>query len=436
MIRAKAQGARSADAARIDAIPQPFALAIPRMSDTVLFARQPIYDTKHRVFGYELLFREGQADRAEFSHGSAATASVLLDAFSALPVEDVLNGKPAFINFTAQLLNQPPPVDPSRVVIEVLEEIEITPEVLQALKTLKRLGYSIALDDYVFLSGHEPLLALANIVKIDVLNTPLDDIKALVERLQSYPLTLLAEKVETLEMFKLCLGLGFRLFQGYYHGRPMAVSGRRLTPSQRGAMLLLDALQKNDISLAKLEEIIRTDAVLALKIMQLVNSAFIGVGREVTSIKRAITLLGIEKIRSMSTLLVLAGLEGKLPALFASSLLRARVGQLLAEHSSVLSSEGDQQFTVGLFSNLDAYLDMGLEQIIERLPFAPAVREAIVNHTGASGQLLDCAIALDQADLDQIDWRAMSTLGIDKATLLEAYIESLGWVSSVLNSLD
>jgi EAL and modified HD-GYP domain-containing signal transduction protein len=406
------------------------------MTEAVLFARQAIYDTKHNVYAYELLFRSSTVNRADFSDGDGATAAVLLDAFSALPVEDVLDGKPAFVNFTMQLLHNPPPIHPSRLIVEVLENVPINTETIAAIVAMKQAGFGIALDDYLFESGHEELLTLADIVKIDVLHTAMPEVQALVDRLQKYSAVLLAEKVESIEMQQACIDMGFRLFQGYYHSRPILVQGRRLTASQRGALLLLTALQKADVNLFELEEIIRTDAVLALKIVRLVNSAFWGVGQEVTSVRRAIALLGIEKIRSLSMLLVLSDLECSLQPVFVSTLLRARIGQQLAEAMPKTLIDSDQQFTIGLFSNLDAYLGLELPEIINRIPLAETIKSAILAREGIGGLLLDCAIALDEAQLDTIDWQQLIHHSIDEATLRELYIDSLAWVSSVMDSLN
>jgi EAL and modified HD-GYP domain-containing signal transduction protein len=405
------------------------------MPETTLFARQPIYDAKLNIKAFELLFRSSDPTASGIVDGNAASSTVLLNAFTALPLEDVLEGKPAFINFTRELLDHALPVDPSQLVVEILEDIEIDANTVAAVTKLKQAGYRIALDDYVYADHHDELLTLVDIVKIDVLNQPWEDVRKLVTRLRPLGKQLLAEKVETAAMFDNCRDLGFVLFQGYFLAHPQIVKGRKLTSNQTTALQLMTALRKPDISMREVEALIQTDAVLALKVLRMVNSVMFNLNREIDSIQRATALLGLERIRSLAQLLILAGLESKSKPLFASTLLRARLGQTMAEHTNNKTINAEMQFTVGLLSTLDVYLDMSLEDILRELPISSTLKDALLLREGTSGMLLDTAVAFDQAALERIDWSQLSNLGIASNTACDLYVDSLRWVSNVMRTI-
>ncbi len=139
--------------------------------------------------------------------------------------------------------------------------------------------------------------------------------------------------------------------------------------------------------------------------------------------------------RSLTQLLVLSGLEDKPTSLFASTLLRARLGQAMAEQTNNDAINAESQFTAGLLSTLDAYLDMELDDILKDLPLSPAMKDAILHRAGTSGLLLDAAVAFDQAALDRIDWSQLSGLGIASSTARDLYIDSLRWASEVMRTL-
>ncbi len=325
------------------------------MTTSVLLARQAIYDTNLRVYAYELLFRAHDTGKGGFSDGDQATSTVLLNAFTALPIAELLEGKPAFVNFTRNLLDNPPPIDPSRLVVEILEDIDIDAGTIAAIRELKRQGYTIALDDYVFAEHHGELLEMADLIKIDVLALGLDQVRTLLGQLRGSKAILLAEKIETQEMFETCNQMGFKLFQGYFLARPQIVKGRSLRSDQRTVLQLISTMRKPEVEFREIEKVIQTDAVLVLKLLRLINSAMFQQQREVTSLRQALTMLGITKIRSWTQLLALSNMDNKPAALFTTTMVRARFGQLLAEQTRRRELPGETQFTIGLLSTLDAF---------------------------------------------------------------------------------
>lgn len=405
------------------------------MTTSVLLARQAIYDINLRVHAYELLFRAHDTGMGGFSDGDQATSTVLLNAFTALPIAELLEDKPAFVNFTRNLLDNPPPIDPSRLVVEILEDITIDAGTIAAIRQLKQQGYTIALDDYVFAEHHGELLEMADLIKIDVLALGLDQVHTLLGQLRGSKAILLAEKIETLEMFETCKQMGFKLFQGYFLARPQIVKGRALRSDQRTVLQLLAAMRKPEVEFREIEQVIQTDSVLVLKLLRLVNSAMFQQQREITSMRQALAMLGMNKIRSWTQLLALSNMENKPAALFTTTMVRARFGQLLAELARRNDLPGEAQFTIGLLSTLDAFLGMELAEVLQTVAVPETMREAILQQTGNDGLLLSVALAYERADWDAIDWARLNALGIDAEHAQQAYLSSLQWADENLQYL-
>lgn len=399
------------------------------MSSTLL-ARQAIYDRHKNVHAYELLFRAHGDSAATIIDGDHATSTVLLNAFASLPVEEILESKPAFVNFTRNLLDHPPPIDPRRLVVEILEDIPVDAALIEAVKALKANGYTIALDDYVYKEGDRALIELADMIKIDVLAQSLDEVRALIDRLDRFNGILLAEKVETQAMFDACKALGFQLFQGYFLAKPQLVKGRPLSSDQRTVLQLLSALGNPDAEFSDIAQIIQTDSVLALKILRLVNSALFNPRREITSVRQAVTMLGMGKIRSWAYLLSLTKLDNQPADLFTTTMVRARFGQLLAERANTASLQSESQFTIGLLSTLDAFLGIELEDILKSISVPDSMRDAILQQQGKEGLLYAVTLAYEHGAWNRIDWPALAALGIGAEHAQAAYMESLHWTQT------
>lgn len=194
----------------------------------ILLARQPIYDASLEVVAFELLYRSTSPDAAAVEDGDEASSRVLLTTFGGESILEITDGKPVFINFTGHLIVNPPPVDPRHLVVEVLEDVSVTTELLQGVRRLRERGYRIALDDFQHHPSLTPLVELADIVKLDVLELGDVKLRAEVRQLRNYPLRLLAEKIESWEMFNHCVDLGFSYFQGFFLARPQLLHGKRM----------------------------------------------------------------------------------------------------------------------------------------------------------------------------------------------------------------
>lgn len=183
------------------------------------FARQAIYNNKRDVTGYELLYRSSKLNRFPMVDGDQATMELLSNIAQTL--KWVTDGKLAFINYTRKLiLKKIPLVTPSKTtVVEILENVPAESDVVKQCQKLSEKGYTIALDDFTYRRELEPLILLADIIKIDFQNEPIFLIQKEVQKLRDFNVKLLAEKVETREEAEIASESGFNYFQGNFFSK-------------------------------------------------------------------------------------------------------------------------------------------------------------------------------------------------------------------------
>lgn len=404
----------------------------PAATDTnqsVFVGRQAIFDRQREVFGYELLYRNGQANRAEMVDGDEATARVMVNTFLELGIDHIAGTAQAFINLTDNFfLSRNYEVLPKKnVVLEVLESIEPTPLVVQALVRARQHGYQIALDDFVVRDSHRALLEVADFVKVDILALTSQQLCEQIQLLKQYPVRLLAEKVEDQDVFKVCHELGFEYFQGYFFCKPQIVEGVKLSSNRMAILLLLAKLQDPDIPIKDLENLVKNDLSLSLKLLRYVNSAAVGLPRVVDSIAQAVGMVGTERMRQWASLLVLANTEGKPGELMRIALIRGRMCQELSRLQGVSTSQG---FTVGLFSVLDAYFDCEMKQLLVDLPLSSEILLALIERGGLLGEILSCVMHYERGEWDQIEHSRF-----EPPVLREEYFQSTEWANEVMNTI-
>lgn len=359
----------------------------------VLLARQAILDEAARLHGYELLFR------GAFTNGESATSEVLLNAFAELEIEDVVGAGVAFVNFPRRLLMTQPPFDPRRLVIEVLEDVEVDDCLVERLGTLRRQGYTIALDDFVLGPANHRLLAQAAIVKLDVLATAPDALERDAARLRAEGLTLLAEKVEDQETFRHCQSLGFTLFQGFFFAKPEVLTGRSLPASKLAVLQLLAELYAQDADFDQLQTTIARDAALSFKLLRFMNSAAFSLRVPVDSIAGAMTLLGMDQVRQWASMLAMTSMSDKPHALTMLTAARAATCAALCERAG-RPELASPAFTAGLFSTMDAFFDRPLGEVLASLPLEDGIKGALLDRRGPLGGLLTLVCARERGETD------------------------------------
>ncbi len=394
----------------------------------IFVARQPIFDRRLQVAGYELLFRGGPAsDHARFTSPERATATVVLNSLTEIGLERIVGAHTAWINVSREFVLRDfvQTIPPGLVLVEILEDQLIDDRLVGAIGELKQQGYRVALDDFQYSPSVEPLLALADVIKLDVLALGREHLSREVARLTPYGVTLLAEKVETQEDYAYCAGAGCELFQGFFFCRPELVRGRRVDANRLSLLELLAALQDPTVELPDVELMIARDVGLSYRLLRYINSAFFGLRQQVRSIGQALALLGLEKLRHWAALSTFASIGDKPPELTVTALVRARFCELAGEQ--LPGTSPGELFTLGLFSVIDALMNMPIVEVLAKIPFPQDMREALTTHRGEKGQLLDCVTALEAGDFDHAQ-AIFPGAG-------EVYLDSLAWANDAADPL-
>lgn len=392
----------------------------------IYIGRQPIFDTSMRVFAYELLFRSGsEQNHAVILGGDSASAQVMMNVFGDLGLHEVVGDHKAFINFTEGLLvRENRPFFPRKqVVIEVLENVKVTPKLTASLKALREAGFTIALDDYVFNPALEALEAYADIIKVDILAVGPKRLIEHLGKLKAKGIRVLAEKVETREQFEFCKRIGFDYFQGYFFAKPKIIKGQRLPTNKLTVLELLASVYDPNIDMHLLSKIISKDVALSQKLMKFASNS--AQGRfELTSIHDAVMRFGLDRLKSWSSMLVLSGVDDKPVELFMTSLIRAKFCELVGNKVGDLSK--DTYFTVGLFSTLDAVMDVALDELLAQMRFDQRISKALLEQHGSLGVTLKAVMSMERGEVD-----FELPKGLTGTELSKFYLEAMQFAESI-----
>lgn len=406
-----------------------------KLYDNIFVARQPVFTADMKVWGYELLFRQGETQIATFADGDQATTQVIADGFT-LASRSMRKGTKALINFPRNVLvgESPFVLPPDRCVVEILETVQPEPEVMEACLGLKKHGYTLALDDFVGLPGFEPLCEIADIVKVDILQKKPAEVMGIVKGLRRFKAQLLAEKVENLEMFTVCKRLGFSLFQGYFFSRPEVIPGRKLSSGQTTKVRLLKELNEPDTEHSRLEEIIQTDLSISYRLLQYINSARFGLRGKIESIQRAVSMLGRQNLRQWLQVIILSDLNttDKAQELVRISVRRGRFLQLLAGGCPTPFGP-DSMFLLGFFSVLDAILDQYMDQLLEQVSLDSDIKAALTDPRNPNAVWVELLDELDRGNWGRLEAKA-EKMRIPMELIDTASIEASAWTDEVMGT--
>lgn len=392
--------------------------------ERILLARQPIFDRNLDVVAYELLFRRADAAPTDILDGDHATSQIIRHTFMDGAADRIVGAHPAHINLTANLIQQGVAdlLPRERVVLELDDHEHLDTEAILLLQELADQGYRVALDNFSWRPELVPLLDFVSMVKLDVLALSWDEIERQLELLMSFPVDLLASKVESHADFQRCVEAGFHQFQGYFLCRPDLVRGRTMPTARLTLMQLLRKVYDPNVTIAQLEALIRRDVSLSYRLLRIINSAYYSLPRKVHSIHEALVLLGLKFVRQWVTVLSMGGSEDKPPELFNLAMIRAHMCQTLGKAAG--ARDGEPFFVVGLFSVLDAAMDRPLPVILQDLPLSEDVMAALLHREGPLGEALDCVLAHEQGHWHRVRFRNLPTEAIQ-----EAYVRAVSWAT-------
>lgn len=369
----------------------------------IYVARQPIYDRDMGLIGYELLYRHANVDYARIDDADGASAAVINGSFLQIGIDTLVGSALAFVNLPRQFIVDPAlsPFFDGQLVLEVLEDVAPDPEVLAGLMRLKGLGHQISLDDFEYRPELVPLLELADYVKLDVLQHAPDQLGERLARLRRYAVGVVAEKVETQELHRLCMDLGFDYFQGFFYCRPKTVRQPTLSSNATVVLRLMQQLQDPNVDLREVERVLAQDAALAYKLLRYVNSAAFSRRREIESLRDALVLVGLDRIRDWASLILMGRVAtGKPRELIVTGLLRAYMCEWLAER--FWPEIARQMFIVGLFSIIDALLDSDMLTLLDNLCLSLPIKLALLDGEGPQGELLGRVIAYQEGNWERL----------------------------------
>ncbi|RUO34756.1 EAL and HDOD domain-containing protein [Aliidiomarina soli] len=397
-------------------------------------ARQPILDRHQKLYGYELLFRDGESNAFPDIDADIATSTLIQDSELQHTLSEITDHCPAFINFArgGLLTSLPTLLNPMEVYIEVLENVEPTPEVLTRIRELRNLGYHIALDDYRFQSEWLEVFDCISIIKVDLQAYTFRQLQALKYQVRDYNIELLAEKVETQEQFNDALEDGFSYFQGYFFSRPELIKRRRINPTKAACTELLAETTREEFDFRRMTVILQRDVALSYRLLRFVNAAAFGLREKVTSLQQAVVFLGAAEVNRFVTMAVTAALTDDKPnELIRLSITRARFCELVAEYHQQPKVQPNQAFLVGMFSLLDAMFDEDLETAIRRINLSPAITQALTQRRGLLAFYLGLIRCYEEAHWRKVEAIARR-LQIAHNEIARMYLQASEWAQEII----
>lgn len=401
----------------------------------VFLARQPIFDKGNRIFGYEILYRDGTANAfsadadQDFASGNALTRC-----FLNFGMDSLTNGTRAFVNFTSEFLkNDIATIFPKeQLVVEILETVQVDDSIIAACTALKDAGYTLAIDDFTVQPGYDRLIPLADIIKVDFKQSPPDEQRDIVRRYRREGLHFLAEKVETDEEHRRALDVGYDYFQGYFYARPEMNHTKKILPFAHTRQMLMQCINEPEPNYDEITHLIESDLAFSYEILRLVNSAYFAQRMPVTSVRRAVVMLGIQELRKWMYIIFLTDVEkGKPSEIVLTSMVRGRFMENLTG-SAGRADMRHTAMTIGMFSLLDVLLECSMDNAIAGMNFSDPVRDVLCGKA-TEGFLAQCYQAV--LSYEQGLWgkavEIAGKFGVSADVLQSSYMDALRWVKQV-----
>jgi len=385
------------------------------------------------LVAYELLFRDGESNCFPNIDPNQATSNILTNNHLTLGVEQVTGDLPAYINFHADTLIRhfPSFLDPKHVVLEILEDVAVSDELVNAVKSLKAKGYKLALDDHDFDAKWDVLFPYIDIIKVDVLSMSIIEISQKVRTIKNWNGVLLAEKVETKQQFDKLKMLGFTLFQGYFFARPEMLKQKKLTTTKRNILDLISQASKVKLDFDVISATFSSDPALTYKLLRFINSPTYGCSQEITSLKHALIYIGELELKKFIALLALSDLnEGKCSEIMRLSLVRAKFCEQISTNRQD-DENPPKAFLTGILSLIDGILDHDLNFVLDVLPVHGDIKAALRREESHLTSYLTLAIAVEQG-LWQNSEAILTDLNVDMFYCFNAYQKAMEWADEML----
>ncbi len=398
-------------------------------------ARQPIFNRKMKVYGYELLYRKSLNNYFEGGDDDQATTALINNSFLVFGFQELTGQTKGFINFSQNLiLNELAYLLPKdQVVIEILERVEPNEKIIEACKKLKEKGYILALDDFVleqYTKEYMPLIEIADIIKVEFPAIKGDGIQKIIDRF-GQKITFLAEKVETREEHQRAMDMGFKLFQGYYFSKPLLENLKEIDALNVNLVRIVNVLNIEPIDYDKIAEIIQQDVGLSYKFLKMSNSVYYGTKYRIKNIKQGLMFMGTDEIRRWVYLMMLRGVQSPENAeLVKTSVIRGKMLSLLAKE--LHTAKESDYFIGGMFSSVDVLMNTNMEKALVGLPLSQEVQDALLGKPNQLRWYLDTVIALERAEWENL-YQASSYPQLSANRYMTLYLEAIRWQRSLMD---
>lgn len=411
------------------------------MLQTTLIGRQPIFDTEGRLHAYELLFRESELNQATIVDNHAATSKVLADTLHTFGLASLVGNHRAFLNIDHGFLHDPviETIPPENFVLEILETVQVDPSLIDRIAELKNLGYIFALDDIHFgdaqIKTFRPLFNFISIVKVDLLITDRTTIREKMKLFEPYPVTFLAEKVESEADFEAAKALGFRFFQGYFFARPSVLESKKIDPAKNTIIHLIKMLQE-ERELPEIADTFKTAPELTINLCRFINSSSFTTRKDICSVPQALSLLGRRMLLRWLTLcLYTTSKEEKyFTPLMETAMTRAEIMSMLAIRFGMEEKLVHKAYLVGLLSLLDAIMHVPMEELFRQIPFHKRVQKAVLRGEGQLGQLLHIIRVIEEGNERKI-LRTLKKIKMSETELSTILTQSYYIVAETIRGL-
>ncbi len=392
----------------------------------IFVGRQPIYTPNLEVFGYELFFREREVGEAEINDPSFASYQVMLNSLLEMGLDQLVGKARVFFNVTPEVLRSElmDSLNRDQVVLELMDGTEVTTELVELLQDVANRGFTLALDNYVYLNSTRPLMSAARMVKVNLHALDREELATQVKILRGYKVKLVAERLESRAQYELARSLGFDYFQGYFLTYPNIIRGKRLPTNRVTVLQLMAKLHEPDLKMSEIEEIISKDVSLSYRLLRYINSAYFALQEPIESIHRAVVMVGLERIRHWISLLALSRVDDQPHDLLVTSLTRAKMCELLAQSAGRANPQS--YFMVGLFSLVDVMMDLPLEEVMANMPVTGEIKDALLQRGGDMGGALNCAVAYERSN-----WEKVSYAGLDNQIVIANYMRAIEWAGDL-----
>lgn len=403
--------------------------------ENIFVARQPLFDAKGNVWGYELLYRhEGSADAAVFSEENEATFKVMTSL--SLCAEQNHSCSRIMVTFPEEsiMIHAPYALPPGNTVIKMRESTTAEAYFLEALKDLKRNGYMVAVSGYKADPTKRSLCGVADVLSMDMNMEDTARLKQLAASLKDHDALPMAAKIEDHAAFELAKSLGFSLFQGYFFKRPVTLTGRKISSTDAARLKLFRIIEELEPDFDRVAAAIESDVSISYRLLTLLNSPAFGFSRKIHSIKQAVVLLGWKHLRNWIRLIILTDLPSpdKTRELAFLCAQRAKFLEILALATG-REHEADSLFLLGLFSLLEAMLDMPMADVVEQLPIADVLRDALCGKETPFTVWLALTDSVEELDWERME-SSMATLGLDQQTVERSYQEAIAWANAFFST--